>query len=459
MTQVISTGTYCGPALLVSPIKNFGNYTNINTAIAASSPGNPIVVAPGTYNNNITLLDEVNIVGYSQAINDVIIDAPMVTNDVLTRLEIRGVSFVSNTSSPIISVAGTTPKVINFYNCAFEAISGPVISLTTSGMIPSEINFYNCEFSIIGNSNSIFLYNVSGTNFLNFYTCHIFNQGGSSTVSNNSDGLVAFYDSTIECLLSTTGSGFIAAFNSVFNSYIGVACNLNSNLTSTFFNCDFNSGSFPSVTVSASATATLSRCGTTSTNPNSFSGAGTIEYNLISNNSSSSPVVPTSSTVTNLAVALGDVSVNSLTLNTPPANGTLLIGNGSEFSANTLTAGSNITIDNTNPGNITISASSGISYVEQNANFTASSNTGYFCVGPLTATMTASPSNGDVVTFLVLSFNNVTIQPNTGQFMRIGSAGINSCTNTFYGSTISFIYRAASLTWIAQSFIGNWTTS
>ncbi len=46
-------------------------------------------------------------------------------------------------------------------------------------------------------------------------------------------------------------------------------------------------------------------------------------------------------------------------LNATPANGQLLIGNGTTFSLDTLTPGTNITIDNTVPGQITINATGG----------------------------------------------------------------------------------------------------
>ena len=463
MTQIISTGIYCGPSLLVSPTKHFGNYTNINTAIAASSAGIPVVVAPGSYSNNITLLDRINLIGYSQALDDVVVNSSMVTNDVLTRVAIRGMSFISSAATPTISVAGTNPKIINFYNCAFEALSGPVISLTTSGFSPSQINFYNCSFSIIGVSGSVFLYTMSGNNFLNFYDCQILSQGGSTITSNHSGGLVSFYNSTIEPFLSTSGTGAISAVNCSFNSDIGVACALNSSGTSSFLDCDFNSGTFAAVTVGASSTAVLNRCGTTSSNANPFSGAGTIEYNLISNNASSSLVIPTSSTVTKLGVALGDVSVNTLTLNTPPANGSLLIGNGSGFSNTTLTQGAGIIITNSS-GNVTIasSGSAGLPYVDKATSFTASSNFAYFCTAALTVTLPPSPNQGDLIQIFADTAGTIVIQANTGQLILIGSVNSvpgGTATNTLGGNAILLSYRSASTSWMAQNFIGSWSVA
>src|SRR5690348_2809016 len=174
MTHTISTNTFGGPALLVSPNAYTGNYTNINTAVAASS-GAPIFVAPGTYSNNITLKNGVNIVGYSSDINDIIQNNPLTCSDVTTVCTISGMKFVSNTAATIITVTGTARKTITFNNCTFEAINGSVAALTATSGAPSSITFNNCKFIISTSSASVLLFQMTGTNELNFTNCTMTN--------------------------------------------------------------------------------------------------------------------------------------------------------------------------------------------------------------------------------------------------------------------------------------------
>jgi len=85
------------------------------------------------------------------------------------------------------------------------------------------------------------------------------------------------------------------------------------------------------------------------------------------------------------------VSQGGTGLTSTPANGQIDIGNGSGFTRATLTAGSNITIDNSVAGAITISASGGgggggpilESQIVISQNYTLTSNTNGFSVGPV----------------------------------------------------------------------------
>lgn len=95
--------------------------------------------------------------------------------------------------------------------------------------------------------------------------------------------------------------------------------------------------------------------------------------------------------------------------------------------------------------------------------FTASRNTGYFLTAASTATLPASPSQGDAVDFVCDTTGSCVITANTGQFIRISnqlSSSAGTATNSARGDSLSLVYRSATTTWFADaSPNGGWTTA
>ncbi len=114
----------------------------------------------------------------------------------------------------------------------------------------------------------------------------------------------------------------------------------------------------------------------------------------------------------------------------------------------------------TNTLTISVSAS-GISWSDKAASFAAAASNGYFVTATATATLPASPSQGDTIEFNVVAATTLTVQANTGQFIRIGnsiSAAAGTSVNTMIGDSLVLIYRSASTTWQAQNSMGGWNT-
>jgi hypothetical protein len=93
--------------------------------------------------------------------------------------------------------------------------------------------------------------------------------------------------------------------------------------------------------------------------------------------------------------------------------------------------------------------------------FTAVAENGYFSTAAVTATLPATPVQGETIYFAVDSAAAaLTITGATGQKIRIGnvaSAAAGTCVSTAQGDSITLVYRAVGTTWIATSVIGNWT--
>lgn len=102
----------------------------------------------------------------------------------------------------------------------------------------------------------------------------------------------------------------------------------------------------------------------------------------------------------------------------------------------------------------------GMTWTDQSGTFTATANNGYFITGASTPTLPASPSEGNVVSFILDAAATVTITGNTGQVIRIGgtvSAAAGTCESAARGNAISLVYRSTGTAWIAISSIGTWT--
>lgn len=87
-------------------------------------------------------------------------------------------------------------------------------------------------------------------------------------------------------------------------------------------------------------------------------------------------------------------------------------------------------------------------------------NAGYFCTAALTATLPASPVQGDNVAIFVDTASTVVIRANTGQTIRFNqntSTVAGTATNSARGDLLWFVYRAADLTWQTTSHVGLWS--
>lgn len=143
------------------------------------------------------------------------------------------------------------------------------------------------------------------------------------------------------------------------------------------------------------------------------------------------------------------------------ANGQLIIGSTSGApAAATLTAGTGISITNGSNSITIASTGSPMAWTDEATSFSAVAGNGYFITGTATATLPASPSQGNVIAFSVDAANILTIQANTGQVIRIGSgvsASAGTAANNARGDSVTLVYRSSDSAWIASSVIGTWT--
>ena len=108
-------------------------------------------------------------------------------------------------------------------------------------------------------------------------------------------------------------------------------------------------------------------------------------------------------------------------------------------------------------------STSNIPWTDEGGNFNAGSNNGYFCTALLTATLPATPAQGDVVRIVVDTASVVTVTANTGQKIRIGnviSALAGTASSTKQGDSLDLVYRSSSATWYEVGGAqGSWTVT
>ncbi len=112
-------------------------------------------------------------------------------------------------------------------------------------------------------------------------------------------------------------------------------------------------------------------------------------------------------------------------------------------------------------GQVSLNGSIVGSWIDEAASFNAIAGNGYFVTATSTATLPASPTQGQTISFEVDSISGIlTIQANTGQIIQIGkaisvSAGI--AVSNFNGDSVTLVYRSADTSWRAISCVGTFT--
>lgn len=97
---------------------------------------------------------------------------------------------------------------------------------------------------------------------------------------------------------------------------------------------------------------------------------------------------------------------------------------------------------------------------DQATNFTAARSNGYFLTGALTATLPASPIEGDEIAFFCIASSGCVIQANAGQTIRLTtgvSSTAGSATQNAQGDSLTLVYSASNTQWSATDATGTWT--
>lgn len=423
MTQVVSTNTYGVAKYVVSSSPSQGNFTTIQAAIDAATVGSTIWITPGTYSENVTLSDGVSITTYTTAnLSESVIVTGTFTYSGAGSSVISGINFQG---SPALSVEDFSTCTLDFIRCGFNTTGSNIIDFNAPNAVINAV-FSSCTFTLSGDDTTLYDINCSGTTV--FKECSIYTPV-SSTPSVAENAIVQFYYCYISNALEFSGMAVMSATHCDFTCNTANQLAFIDSSTGNLFACDFTNGIYESLNVGTGCTATIDTCQVNSSASHPITGSGTINFGLITT-ASSTNIIPNSSTVTPESALIGSLDLyaplptssggTGLPLSSI-ADGTLLIGNGTGFSANKLTAGANISIDNSSPGNITLSASAF-------SNFIVSPTPGQGSYTTIGAAVAAA-SSGDTIFVTDGTYNEtVTLIPGIN-ITALPSSGLNKSVN------------------------------
>lgn len=320
-----------------------GTHTTIGAAITAASSGQDIFIRPGTYTENLTLKAGVNLIAFSG--DD---DTPNVTIVGKCSFTSAGTVSISNirlktNADFCLSVTGIAASIVNLFSCTVEASNNTAIQFSSSSS-SAMIELFACNGLIDTTGITYFSHSSAGLLDLNY--CQFANSGLSTTASTVSAGQLNMRSTGIGVAISISGSTIFSFSNSAITpkAYaVDVVCLTTSGTAAgQAIDCDFETSTSSAISIGAGTNLNLFGITTLySSNTNTITGSGTVNYGIINFTGSSSGV--NVSTFTGLPLKMAAPTLASPL--TVPNGGTgastltgVLIGNGtSAVTGNSIT--------------------------------------------------------------------------------------------------------------------------
>lgn len=277
-THALPTGNYGPCKIIVATAVANGTHTTLASAFAAASVGDTVFLRDSV-TENVTIPAGVNIAALMGGSLNTPSIIGTVTMTAAGTSNISGIRLQTN-GAFAVAVTGSAASILNISNCFLAFTNNTGISFTSSSS-SAQINFYNCNGDL--GTTGIGIYTVSSTGSLGFINTLFSNSGGSSTASTNSAGSVGW--SWGGCFSPLSASGGILIIQWAFVNTI--AQNAVAVTTSGTAQCAIYSGAFASGSASClsigsgSIVNAYNEIVVTSTNTNAITGAGTIQYTLI----------------------------------------------------------------------------------------------------------------------------------------------------------------------------------
>lgn len=304
--QQLSTNTFGCAKWIVSATASDGTHTTIASALTSASSGDTIFIRPGTYTENLTLKAGVNLTAFgsdsSQNGTGKVIISGTCTLTTAGSVTISGIQLQTN-SAALLAVTGSAASIVNLDNCYLNITNNDGITFSSSSA-SAAINMKDSIGNLGTTGIKIFAHTSAGS--LLFNNCYITNTGASTTASTITAGTLTFFYTTIFSPVTSSGTATVGM------SYSGIATNAQN---VTCITCggsgahNLNQSSYSSGTasgISISNTTGLNQTYVNSSNTNSITGAGTVNYtNLVFPISSSAKI--------NTTTQVGGVAAGGLT--------------------------------------------------------------------------------------------------------------------------------------------------
>jgi hypothetical protein len=279
-THALSTNNY-GPAkFIVATSAANGTHTTLATAMAAASAGDTIFLRDSV-TENITITPGVNIAVWQGSSANTPSITGKLTMTAAGTSTISGIALITN-SDFFLAVTGSAASAINLNNCYLSSLNNTGISISSSNA-GAIITIQNCSGDMGTTGIALFTSTSAGSIIINNTT--IVNNGGTSTASSLSNGLLRARDSNFNIPFSTTSTGTIN-FYGVFvdTSGTNTTCITTAGTSSSHLlaSSKFDANTASSVSIGSGTLISMTDCSISSTNTNAITGAGTLVHTGLS---------------------------------------------------------------------------------------------------------------------------------------------------------------------------------
>lgn len=282
---------------VVNPIANLGTHTTIQAAITASSSGDIVFITAGSYTENLTLKAGVILTSFADGAVDITSQgvniAGVHTLPISGICTMSGIRFTNGASNNIFLDVGSSATQLFLYGCTLNC-SGSLMFNFVLGATRAVLT--NCMASTSGGSFALFSLTNGGT-FESYYSkLSSFNanpgvslapSGSTVKLAYSQVGIpITFTSSTLQC---NSCSFFLESATGTLTNGTNVTTVTSG--TYNFINCSFNSGTSSAISIGSGTVVSL-QGGTevTSSNTNTITGAGTLNYAAITFSGSSAKI-------------------------------------------------------------------------------------------------------------------------------------------------------------------------
>lgn len=279
---------------------NYGTIAAAITAAQAAGGNQTIFIQPGTYTENLTLTNGINLAAYTcDGFTPNVTILGKISISTAGTVSISGLRLQTN-SDFLLSVGGSSITVVNLINCYLQCFSTGIQYTTSNTSSQLHIDYCIADLKAGG----IGLYTMSSTGTLTTYYLDCENGAGSTTASTCSAGAVSFNYTNLPIALTFSG----AANSNGQYSAIGLdSLNTSAIITSgtgqhNYYHSRFQGGTASALSIGAGTSLLCALGNVSSSNANAITGAGELKYAFISFSNSSSTV--NTSTLTPLATLI-----------------------------------------------------------------------------------------------------------------------------------------------------------
>lgn len=283
-----------------------GDFTTIAAALTAASSGQTIFIRPGTYTENPTLKAGVNLAAYAcdSTTPNVIINGKCTFTGAGT-VSISGVELQTN-SDFALAVTGSSASVVYLLNCKILGSNNTPISFTSSS---SSASIFILNSIVNLSTTGIAYLSQTSAGLLKAEFSSFANNGGSSTASTASAGSLQFRWCEIAAPITTSSTNSLEITHCQFDtsSTNSTCLTIGGSGTNNVMNSILKSGTASAISVSQTVTVEL--CNIISSNANTITGSGTVNFGTIEQGSS--PGAINAGTNTSLQTNMGSLVLNT----------------------------------------------------------------------------------------------------------------------------------------------------